>query len=109
MKKIWLKALRSGKYKQGHGLLHRRESGVDRYCCLGVFAKIVGLKWDGDESTHSKTYSIFSNIDGVSTQIIPNSIASSFELRLAEQDKLSAMNDSGYSFEQIADWIEKNL
>jgi len=33
----WLKALRSGKYKQGKGKLY----GEGRYCCLGVLQKVA--------------------------------------------------------------------
>lgn len=35
--KAWVKALRSGKYKQGKGALF--ENG--RYCCLGVLARLA--------------------------------------------------------------------
>lgn len=37
----WVKALKSGEYKQGKGFLYKSES--DSYCCLGVGCVIVGL------------------------------------------------------------------
>ena len=37
VKKLWLKALRSGKYEQGYGYL--RNEGL--YCCLGVLTDIA--------------------------------------------------------------------
>ena len=37
IKKLWLKALRSGDYKQGRGYLRR---GNDTFCCLGVLCNI---------------------------------------------------------------------
>lgn len=37
----WLKALRSGKYKQGQGML-RDHSGA--YCCLGVLCEVLGAE-----------------------------------------------------------------
>lgn len=51
IKKSWIEALRSGKYKQGRGLL-RAESSVlneadDTYCCLGVLFDL-NLKLDDD-------------------------------------------------------------
>jgi len=45
LKKKWVSELRSGKYKQGKGLLR---SG-DKHCCLGVFCEIAAAagvgKW----------------------------------------------------------------
>lgn len=37
----WIRALRSGKYRQGRGKLCRVG---ERYCCLGVAAKLAGIK-----------------------------------------------------------------
>lgn len=37
--KKWVKALRSGKYKQGKSFL-KREDGT--YCCLGVLTEVCG-------------------------------------------------------------------
>jgi hypothetical protein len=45
VKKKWVAALRSGKYKQGTGALRRG----DEYCCLGVlcdvYRKATGMRW----------------------------------------------------------------
>ena len=40
-KKKWVKALRSGKYKQGRCRLYNPET--DSYCCLGVACRVVGI------------------------------------------------------------------
>lgn len=40
LKKRWVKALRSGKYKQGKNYLRRQTPEGDRYCCLGVLCEI---------------------------------------------------------------------
>lgn len=45
----WVKALRSGKYKQGQGKLYR--DGNDSYCCLGVLCKISGRPWNKSGET----------------------------------------------------------
>jgi len=47
IKQKWIKALRSGKYKQGRGHLHYD----DKYCCLGVLTELYirehnGEKWE---------------------------------------------------------------
>lgn len=46
IKARWIKALRSGKYKQGVGVLRTEDN---KYCCLGVLcdlhSKSTGTKW----------------------------------------------------------------
>lgn len=50
VKTKWLRALRSGKYKQGRSALRTPKDG---FCCLGVLcdlhAKATGGKWEKDE------------------------------------------------------------
>src|SRR5688572_17403992 len=49
IKEKWVKALRSGEFKQGEGKLH--DSDNDTYCCLGVLCKIQGAQfteWNGN-------------------------------------------------------------
>lgn len=45
IKRLWIRALKSRKYKQGYGALRTKEG----YCCLGVLcdlhAKATGGKW----------------------------------------------------------------
>lgn len=38
----WIKALKSGKYKQGNAKLYNKDE--DSYCCLGVYQKIHNVK-----------------------------------------------------------------
>ena len=96
-KKKWLKALRSGKYKQqDEGVLRTPEN---KYCCLGVAAHLVGCTWITGYGYIEKR----SGIRGISK--IPK-ILIGYE---GIPDTLAQMNDSGKSFEQIADWIEINL
>lgn len=50
IKKLWIKALRSGKYKQGKNALH---PSPDTFCCLGVLCDLYrkhekGIEWEGD-------------------------------------------------------------
>lgn len=91
----WVKALRSGQYKQGRELLKQTDdSNVTTYCCLGVACEI-GL-------TKSKRSVDFSN------KLVFNSF-----LAVKTQQKFAAMNDgegetSPKTFKQIADYIEKN-
>jgi hypothetical protein len=41
-KNKWLKALKSGKYIQGSGLLREERAGIVCHCCLGVLADVMG-------------------------------------------------------------------
>lgn len=103
-KSEWLQKLRSGKYIQGKSGLCKE----NKHCCLGVFI-------DGNFpiSTEKEYYCIgFTsykykeyNVNGnycdifIPAELIPQEI----------QNFLAAMNDNDYTFEQIADFIEKNL
>lgn len=109
----WCKALRSGKYKQGKGMLQRG----DEFCCMGVACKIFIPKHKlliehgditGDfpsRQTHSPGWLAMINND--------------FTLKTG--DSLSTINDSGaiigldslglnyrqpVSFDEIADLLE---
>jgi len=105
VKKRWVKALRSGKYKQGvYALCAYDEDDALRYCCLGVLVEEeVGGHWilHQDFGTYS--------LDGYS-DVFPDEAAKEIGLSDAAHDKLTQLNDiSGKSFEEIADWIEENL
>lgn len=104
-KKRWLKALRSGKYKQGMGSLKRD----DRYCCLGVFAEDCGIL-----VPVQAPYARFGAIalrygKASSTTSLPTAVCEAIGLSAEAQGHLIEMNDYGHSFKQIADWIEEHL
>ena len=86
LKAKWIKALRSGKYKQGRGTYYNRQTG--RYCCLGVLAAV-------DQNRAGK------NLGPVGP--------SERKTGLPENTDLINMNDNGRRFTTIANWIEKNL
>lgn len=103
-KQKWVKALRSGKYKQGREKLKSFDSKKQpRYCCLGVLGEIQGQKI----RKH--------------TEYLPKKWAAG--LSRTTQSQLSRMNDGvkydipymealaspRRSFKYIANWIEKNL
>jgi hypothetical protein len=108
LKAKWVKALRSGKFKQGDEYL----KGGNRYCCLGVLATIQGAKWRGHVPF----------VDGKSVSVEYNGAEGYFlspsfcGLRHSTQDNLANMNDGRgkyvgqpQTFEQIADYIERRL
>lgn len=122
--KTWVAALRSGDYKQGTGSLaflgysddDNSDERVMMHCCLGVacelYQKEVGdLKIVDDPVSGSRTY------DG-EPALLPAKVSDwlritpdgmyyphSDDHTLGEQ--LTARNDTGSTFEQIADIIER--
>lgn len=94
----WVKALRSGEYKQGQIKLQKG----DEYCCLGVAGILCGLG-DHDLLDHSLFYNQTNAIHLLPSEIV--GLAS----RNTLVGSLTTMNDSGKSFPEIADWIEQNV
>ncbi len=102
VKKLWVKALRSGKYKQTKDRLQDPTG----FCCLGVLcdlaAKDGGPQWDYDFFDGKK-------------ETPPNYILEYLKLKKRINRKTIAetlidMNDDeGKSFKQIANFIEKNV
>lgn len=91
LKAKWVKALRSGKYKQQtSGRLKTTHEG---YCCLGVLAEVAGKrKCLGDS---------FIRTGGIGSRyyILPKAV----------QHNLAALNDDGAPFEMIAGLIHAAL
>src|ERR1044072_7016718 len=94
LKAKWVKALRSGEYKQGQWKLRTADGA---HCCLGVLACVSGIGISDDGSTVPKGR-------GVGYGPIVDLIGGD-----ATRAKLTGMNDHGESFAKIADYIEQNL
>lgn len=95
MYKDWVAALRSGKFKQGqHALARKTPEGME-YCCLGVYAEINGMFTQ--EKLGRKR--VFNNFFFLPHDVMDREL----------QQVLSKMNDKGFSFDEIADWIERKL
>lgn len=87
LKDKWIKALRSGKFRQARGRLTK---GKNHHCCIGVAAVVANPKIKL----------------GVST----GDAAALVGINSSEQQVLVDMNDhERRSFKTIADYIEKNL
>lgn len=118
--KKWLKALRSGEYDQGKDYLK-----VDNcFCCLGVLCDITGKgQWDKEDA--------YATEKSLGIYYLPKDLAKEFDMPeeglhipkkyIANKSKipkvdafrkktsfsLSTLNDLGYTFEEIADMIER--
>jgi hypothetical protein len=110
IKKLWIKALRSGKYKQARSALRVVENGDTGYCCLGVLCEVYRRStkrgdWEG--STFM--------VDGVySMSQVPSPVCDWAKLeqpnpRLGRVKTAITLNDNGKPFSLIADRIEKYL
>lgn len=89
LKAKWVKALRSGKYKQGMQALYQEGS----YCCLGVLSCIATGK-----RGRAGAYSAKGGYD-LADKVLGD----------AKSQRLQTMNDGGCTFTEIADYIEERL
>jgi len=112
VKQQWLKALRSGEYKQGQRVLKVKTlEGELRHCCLGVLCelhrKATGAReWDLSIGGHGYSYYGCDKYSPWEVRAWAGDVLRgkpSFEGILAEA------NDKGADFPTIANWIEANL
>lgn len=110
VKKLWLEALRSGKYEQAVGRLRID----DRFCCLGVLcdlhAKETGGMWLPDPAGVEDTHMVYAGADCV----LPGRVREwagldSQSPQIEGSSSLAYYNDMGEGFHFIADRIEKYL
>jgi len=136
--KRWVKALRSGKYKKGKGLLCQisGRTGVKSFCCLGVLSDIYKKEMKRDKkkdcSRLEENYVDakdgvvpYWNVEGIDAGTLPEAVAKwagidtanpHWELGYINTQKhlLSDLNDGipqsekSLSFVKIADLIEEN-
>jgi len=118
VKKKWIKALRSGQFKQGQNYLRQREprptvdGNQDRFCCLGVLCQLYANDNKAEDKWEEKFARTFSF--GGKTDAPPSEVLDWAGLELTENhydiSTLVGMNDNrGVSFDGIADYIEANL
>jgi hypothetical protein len=104
IKQKWVKALRSGRYKQ---CTEELCNGTG-YCCLGVLAQISGSKKDDIfnflKRMNNKDYRLSKD-----AELLSNKFLKEVGMKKSTQENLANMNDDGSSFEEIADYIEKTL
>lgn len=125
LQKKWIKALRSGKYRQAEGQLceydHHRHY---KHCCLGVACELIhgkdffrkqrrefeggGLsRWESECSVDKNIGQVLGEMERKSIGLRRNDgcpTDDNFNILLS----LAEYNDEGYSFKEIADIIEKN-
>ncbi len=102
-KKLWIRALLGGKYKQGE---HTLRDGDNNTCCLGVLCDLIDPKgWSSPSPTLGSGVHLHRGEEGIPVNsIMAEAGISSFHAR-----HLAEMNDGGKSFRQIADFVEHFL
>jgi len=108
IKQKWVSALRSGEYQQGQCYL-RTDNG---FCCLGVlcdlYAKENNVEWNLVNNGHTYEFQDkesylpssvrkWAGVEGCNPHINDG------------ESNLSVLNDSGSTFNEIADLIEEHL
>jgi len=126
--KKWVKALRSGKYKQGTGTLkHYNKKGQAQHCCLGVLCELYNKEMKknkkkmlseticDNDSDFSHGYTRFGGKkEELPKEVmkwagIKDSIGKFYdEVDLFGEPCLADLNDCGTKFKTIADIIEEN-
>jgi hypothetical protein len=100
----WVEALRSGRYAQGTGQLHKD----DRYCCLGVLCELAAEAGVVEKEAIYHDYSY----DGVFAFLPDNVVQwaglSDLDPKVGDT-YLSHLNDLGTPFPVIAQVIEDSL
>lgn len=109
--KRWIKNLRSGEYLQGQGALVTRNSKVDMFCCLGVLTdmaardKVIPLPvivyLEG-----LKTLQYEDKVTGTLPEEVRKWVGLKDKAGAFDIDSLADMNDAGWTFEMIADFLE---
>lgn len=115
--RTWIRALRSGKYKQGEDKLHfvdkkAKWKGKERFCCLGVACVLYNKamkRAGGKQLTVEKVGDAYS-YDG-NTTTLPPKVQKwlgmlNGEGSFGDEGSLIQLNDNGTSFRTIAKTIE---
>jgi len=118
----WVKALRSGKFKQKAGTLvsveENHEGETEKilgYCCLGVLGEVCGMdKGDliGVDFLDAGIGGLKSGIGSFQTgegeEVYKGIALRDRTNKVRRFSNLADANDAGVSFRRIATWIEKN-
>lgn len=114
----WVKALRSGRYRQAENCLQTTEEGKVKNCCLGVAERVIPggffeVDFDTDDAWIARRGG--SGSCHIMTPQLAKFLGMSRDGKTKITDRsgsyvyLTEMNDQGFTFNQIADVIEAGL
>jgi hypothetical protein len=103
----WLKALESGKYKQGINKLHTID---DKFCCLGVACNLFSTSPPTVfECITGKVYRYDGEFNYLPAEIVNKlKLHTNMGLDIANNIHLTTLNDEGASFLEIAQKVRAN-
>lgn len=116
VKERWLKALRSGDFKQGQGKLKQQNDDLENeHCCLGVLLEaglgaeasqynVYAEAWVGASQTLINTIQLSQAFKSYNAKKLPEN-----DVDDAQQALINMNDEKRWSFKKIANWIEKNL
>jgi hypothetical protein len=104
-RKLWVEALRSGKYRQARALLKNANGAM---CCLGILADLAGCDWHWSEYHGEFKADDKSGICPVKAMEFVGLFRphGDYDDGSDSGQCLTRVNDEGASFEKIADIIE---
>tara|TARA_R110000868_G_scaffold114821_1_gene307258 strand:+ start:15406 stop:15807 length:402 start_codon:yes stop_codon:yes gene_type:complete len=109
IKKQWIAALTSGKYKQGRGQLR---SENNKFCCLGVLCNLHAQAYPKIAAMEKCSEEYMGEAGWLPDEVIewagldsPNGV----HTRGENVETLALDNDCGYSFQKIAKIIEEKF
>ncbi len=103
-RRLWVEALRSGRYQQGGGALRETLKAGVFHCCLGVLADIAGCVWDEDDDADGN--SGLAPLRAMQFVGMRESCGAYILEGQTEGHQLTEDNDRGLTFDQIAAIIE---
>lgn len=109
--KEWVAALRSGEYRQGKNMLQNTNG---TYCCLGVACEVARKHGIEVQDRYVKvndhrTIKVLRGLDLCTQGPVRQAFGITECGQLSDDSCLSELNDSGATFSEIADIIEKEL
>lgn len=107
-RKMWVKALRSGKFQQGYGKLHyENKDGEQKFCCLGVLCELAVKEGVISPSEKYNRDYEYDGADATLPEAVLDWVGIKDDCGSMKKGSLVSRNDSRkYSFERIADIIE---
>ena len=103
-KSDWITALKSGKYKQGKGVLNREDK---EFCCLGVLCELQMKPEMLEKIKHNEFNFSYSK----AWTNLPSALLNKFHTSNRDSiiKELISMNDGDSGFNEIAEYIELNV
>lgn len=114
--KKWVEALESGEYQQGEGYLTQIEDGKEFHCCLGVACQLYLRAGGALDVQRGAEYTSYNGQSGSLPTSVTNWLGLKTDLGdfgqrikldtdAGEADDLTGLNDGGWNFSEIADFI----